>query len=229
MNRADFEALSREQLIELVQRQAELIEQLSKRVAELEAKLGLPRKPPENSGVPPSQGHKPSGGGGKMTVAGTGARKRYYCANHKEKGAAVCRGVPGIADAEALALALNGLRTQLMQPAAYEKFRADFARHVQAQGRDLAADQKFRLAELRELEGAEGKPRPRGGPGPGLGRIAARPGGGREEDRCPERQDRVEPATADRDAGRPAGALSPAHRRPGGDAQQGGDRRAGSR
>ena len=26
--------------------------------------------------------------GGKMTVAGRGNRKRYYCANHKEKGAA---------------------------------------------------------------------------------------------------------------------------------------------
>lgn len=59
--------------------------------------------------------------GGKLTVAGTGTRKRYYCANHKEKGAAVCKGMPGIRQADAEALVLNGLRTQLMQPAAYEK------------------------------------------------------------------------------------------------------------
>jgi transposase len=60
MNRADLERLSKEQLIEIVLAQAELIAQLSKRVAELEARLGLPAKTPENSSVPPSQGRKPS-------------------------------------------------------------------------------------------------------------------------------------------------------------------------
>jgi site-specific DNA recombinase len=90
--------------------------------------------------------------GGKMTIAGTGARKRYYCANHKEKGPAVCQGMPGLRQADAEALALNGLRRHLMLPEAYEKFRADFARHIQAQGQELAADQKFRTVELRELE-----------------------------------------------------------------------------
>ena len=94
--------------------------------------------------------------GGKMTIAGVGTRKRYYCANHKEKSAAVCRGMPGLRQHDAEALVLNGLRTQLMQPAAYEKFRADFARHVQAQARELSADQKFREAELRELEVQQG-------------------------------------------------------------------------
>jgi transposase len=34
---------------------------LVSRVAELEAKLGLPPKTPDNSGVPPSKGQKPSG------------------------------------------------------------------------------------------------------------------------------------------------------------------------
>jgi len=33
---------------------------LTGRVAELEAKLGLPPKTPDNSGVPPSKGQKPS-------------------------------------------------------------------------------------------------------------------------------------------------------------------------
>jgi transposase len=55
MNRADLEALSREQLIELVLG-------LARRVAELEAKLGLPPKTPENSSLPPSHGRKPSVG-----------------------------------------------------------------------------------------------------------------------------------------------------------------------
>jgi site-specific DNA recombinase len=89
--------------------------------------------------------------GGKMTIAGTGARKRYYCANHKQ-GTGLCRGMPGIRQADAEALGLNGLRTQLMQPAAYEKFRADFARRVQAKSREQSADQKHYAAELRELE-----------------------------------------------------------------------------
>lgn len=39
------------------------IEQLAARVAELEAKLGLPPKTPDNSSVPPSQGQKSSGPG----------------------------------------------------------------------------------------------------------------------------------------------------------------------
>ena len=58
MNRADLDALDREQLIALVLAQAETIGQLSQRVAELEAKLGLPPKTPGNSSVPPSQGRK---------------------------------------------------------------------------------------------------------------------------------------------------------------------------
>jgi transposase len=53
MNRADLEHLSQEQLIELVLG-------LAQRVTELEGKLGLPAKTPENSSVPPSQGRKPS-------------------------------------------------------------------------------------------------------------------------------------------------------------------------
>jgi transposase len=58
MNRAELEALSREQLIELVLA-------LAQRVAELEARLAGPPKTPENSSVPPSQGRKPQGSGRK--------------------------------------------------------------------------------------------------------------------------------------------------------------------
>ena len=60
MNRADLESLSLEQLIELVLAQSGTIEVLTNRVAELEAKLGLPPKTPDNSSLPPSQGRKPA-------------------------------------------------------------------------------------------------------------------------------------------------------------------------
>ena len=45
----------------LILAQAETIALLTKRIAELEAKLGLPPKTPGNSSVPPSKGQKPSG------------------------------------------------------------------------------------------------------------------------------------------------------------------------
>jgi transposase len=68
MNREAVESLDKETLIRLVLSQAEAIaaltrqvEMLTARVAELEAKLGLPPKTPGNSSTPPSQGHKPSG------------------------------------------------------------------------------------------------------------------------------------------------------------------------
>jgi transposase len=67
MNREAVESLDKETLIRLVLSQAETIaaltrqvEMLTTRVAELEAKLGLPAKTPGNSSTPPSQGHKPS-------------------------------------------------------------------------------------------------------------------------------------------------------------------------
>jgi transposase len=45
----------------LIVAQAELIASLMKRIEELEARLGLPPKTPDNSSTPPSRGHKPSG------------------------------------------------------------------------------------------------------------------------------------------------------------------------
>ncbi len=52
--------LSKEELIALVLAQAAQIEELTRRVAELEARLGGPPKTPDNSSVPPSQGGKPN-------------------------------------------------------------------------------------------------------------------------------------------------------------------------
>lgn len=58
MDRSTLESLSREELIEIILAQGEAIAGLTKRVEELEVKLGLPPKTPENSSVPPSQGRK---------------------------------------------------------------------------------------------------------------------------------------------------------------------------
>lgn len=74
MTREALDSLDRESLIRLVLAQAEMIAALTKhvevltaanstlsaRVGELEAKLGLPPKTPDNSSIPPSKGHKPS-------------------------------------------------------------------------------------------------------------------------------------------------------------------------
>lgn len=60
MNRAPLDSLDREQLVETILAQATTIEQLTRRVAELEARLGRPPKTPDNSSVPPSHGRKAS-------------------------------------------------------------------------------------------------------------------------------------------------------------------------
>src|SRR5271156_6047418 len=60
MYQDDLAKLSKEELIALVLAQEGQIEQLTRRIAELEAKLGGPPKSPDNSSIPPSQGRKPS-------------------------------------------------------------------------------------------------------------------------------------------------------------------------
>ncbi len=67
MAREALDSLDKETLIRLVLAQVEAIASLTRecealraRVAELEAKLGLPPKTPDNSSTPPSKGQKPS-------------------------------------------------------------------------------------------------------------------------------------------------------------------------
>src|SRR6266403_4998513 len=60
MYRDELAKLSNEELIALVLAQAAQIEELTRRIAELEAKLGGPPKTPDNSSIPSSQGRKPS-------------------------------------------------------------------------------------------------------------------------------------------------------------------------
>src|SRR6266481_3659202 len=60
MYRDELAKLSKEELIALGLAQAAQIEELTRRIAELEARLGVPPKTPDNSSVPPSQGRKPN-------------------------------------------------------------------------------------------------------------------------------------------------------------------------
>ena len=60
MDRSALHSFDKEALIRLILAQAEVIERLTKRVAQLEAELGLPKKTPDNSSTPPSKGQKGS-------------------------------------------------------------------------------------------------------------------------------------------------------------------------
>jgi transposase len=60
VDRAALIALSRDDLIALIEAQAQQIALLTARIADLEAKLAAPTKTPDNSSVPPSKGQKPN-------------------------------------------------------------------------------------------------------------------------------------------------------------------------
>src|ERR1700719_2508848 len=63
MYQDDLVKLSKEELIALALAQTAQIEELTRRIADLEAKLGGPAKTPDNSSLPPSQGRKPNRAG----------------------------------------------------------------------------------------------------------------------------------------------------------------------
>lgn len=90
--------------------------------------------------------------GGALIVAGQGKYKSYYCANAKQKGAAVCAGMPGLSRASAEALILDGLRSALMTETAVAQFRRDYARHLAEQDKDAAERTTRRSAAIRSLE-----------------------------------------------------------------------------
>jgi transposase len=58
MYQNELAKLTRDELIALVLAQTAQIEALTRRIAELEAKISQPPKTPDNSSLPPSQGHK---------------------------------------------------------------------------------------------------------------------------------------------------------------------------
>jgi len=90
--------------------------------------------------------------GGNLTVAGKGDRRRYYCANAKEKGAAVCTGMPGLSEADAAEVILSGLRKGLMQDAAYEEFRSKFVKKIRAQEHETGEALRRHDERIRETE-----------------------------------------------------------------------------
>ncbi|NVN25608.1 hypothetical protein HW511_14650 [Asaia siamensis] len=83
-----------------------------------------------------------------MNIAGSNP-KRYYCADAREKGRFVCQGIPGIAQHKLESTVLDGLRHELMQPAAV----ADFITRYQAYQRDLDRNRQDALARLRRESG----------------------------------------------------------------------------
>jgi transposase len=84
MDLATLDSLDRETLIRLILSQAEIIERLTRRVAELEAKLDLPKKTPDNSSTPPSKGQKPSASAaGKDERAGAKKRGKPHAGAHR--------------------------------------------------------------------------------------------------------------------------------------------------
>ncbi len=94
--------------------------------------------------------------GGKLTIAGVGDRKRYYCANAKEMGPAVCAGMPGLLRTEAERTVLAGITRDLMRPAAVDAFRKAVAgalgeRSGSAQGEAEALRKRLRQVE-KEIE-----------------------------------------------------------------------------
>ena len=82
--------------------------------------------------------------GGTLNVGGS-KPKRLYCANAREKGKAVCKGIPGIAVDKLEATVLNGLRHHLMQPDAV----ADFIRRYQIHQREMDGERQQTTARLR--------------------------------------------------------------------------------
>ena len=82
--------------------------------------------------------------GGTLNVGGS-QPKRLYCSNAREKGKAICQGIPGIAVDKLEATVLNGLRHHLMQPEAV----ADFIRRYQIYQREMDGDRQQSTARLR--------------------------------------------------------------------------------
>jgi site-specific DNA recombinase len=90
--------------------------------------------------------------GGNLTIARVGERKRYYCANKKEKGDSVCTGIVGILRVNAEALVFAAMRRELMTDDAYGKFREDFEKHFEASQSDAKNDYELRTRTIRQQE-----------------------------------------------------------------------------
>ncbi len=90
--------------------------------------------------------------GGSLTVAGSGDAKRYYCANAKEKGKSVCRGMPGLPVRQAEDHVIDQLRDHLMNDAAYASFKASFLRKWSADKHNAEDVQRVKDKAVARLE-----------------------------------------------------------------------------
>lgn len=90
--------------------------------------------------------------GGNLTIAGSGKARRYYCANAKEKGSAICAGMPGLKEHDAAVSILSGLKTGLMQDEAYAEFRAKFLVRMKAAEKENAGVVRLHNQSIRKLE-----------------------------------------------------------------------------
>lgn len=90
--------------------------------------------------------------GGRMTVAGSGKYKTFYCGNAKAMGPSVCEGFRGLREDRALPLVLSALKSEFMKPEAYAQFRESFQRHLKALEGSADDELKLHDARVRELE-----------------------------------------------------------------------------
>lgn len=102
---------------------------------------------------------------GKLTLAGSGSGRRYYCANAKEKGPTVCSSMKGLKEGDAAKPLLDVVKTGLMQDEAYAEFCRRYRAHVRDQSNDRTEmlrlhDQKVRALEKihGNHEGGRGRP-----------------------------------------------------------------------
>ncbi|TKZ15469.1 recombinase family protein [Shimia litoralis] len=90
---------------------------------------------------------------GNLTIGGgSGTRKTYYCANAKEKGPAVCSGMPGLRKDIIEENVVSRMRNGLLQEEAYQQFKKDFLRHQTAASQDGEAKLHLKDAQIRERE-----------------------------------------------------------------------------
>lgn len=87
--------------------------------------------------------------GGRMVVAGSGRSRAYYCSDAKQKGDAVCGGMPGIRLDRIEPFVFDAIRHELMRPEAFTLFRMAYASRLREMERELTSDRDIVAEQLR--------------------------------------------------------------------------------